>query len=212
VLGGALAAAAALAMARRFADSPPLRDGVLLGLLALVPPLAVILYSARPHHSFLLPRNLIVAVPYALLLFGWVLVSGRREVAIGLSGVALVCVGVGSVKMLETGYQRPDGRDIAHYIDAHAAPGSPVIDLPGPQGTQFYFKTPHPLPGLTGFGLAQWRAAERTHTPVFITFLRTPALEGAGPPPQVASGFRLASEHTSPSIPAPLTVREYVAH
>lgn len=212
VLGVVLAAALALGLALPARRWPAIRDGRLLALLALVAPLAIIIYSARPHRSFLLPRNASVAVPYALLLIGWLLTVPRRRIAAAaLSAAALACVAVGSVKMLERGYQRPDGRDIARFIDAHAPPRAPVLDVPGPQGTQFYFKRVHPLPGLARFGPAQWSEAARTRTPVFLTFLRTPFLEKLGPPPQVAARFRLAAEHTSPSIPAPLTVREYVA-
>jgi uncharacterized membrane protein len=202
VLGGLLIA---LVLWRRKA---PARVG-LLGLLALVAPAAIVLYDLRPHASFLLPRNMIVAAPYGLLLIGWLLTAARPRLAMAASLVALAAVGVGTVKMLGPNYQRTNARDAAHWIDAHAPPDAPLIDLPGPQGIRVY-QPARPVYGTAEFGLDEWAAAARRRTPVFMSFLNDAGLrQFAVAPANAAPGYRLVAEHISPGIPLALVVREY---
>ena len=133
------------------APSPP-RAGGLLVLLAIFPLVALILYSLRPDTSFLLPRNLAVAVPYALLLIGWLLTRPPPIVATALSVVALAALGVGAVKIQDPDYQPPDGRDAARFVDAHAPPNAAYVDSqvvpfdePNARGIRIYLERPHPV-------------------------------------------------------------------
>jgi hypothetical protein len=180
----------------------------LLALLALAAPVAIVLYDLRPHASFLLPRNLIVSVPYGLLLVGWLLTAGRARIALAASLVAVAAVGVGSVKMLDPDYQRTDARDAAHWVDEHGPPGAPLVDWPGPHGIRIYLDPRRPAFTIAQFGPAQWATAARSRTPVLMSF---PDVGGLGkllvPPPEAR--HRLVAEHTARGIPAPLTVREY---
>jgi Dolichyl-phosphate-mannose-protein mannosyltransferase len=99
----------------------------LLVALALVTPLAMILYSAKPHTSWLLARNLSASLPAFALLVGWLLMLVRRPLAILALGVVLAALAVGAAKVVDDDYQRPPYRQAARFVDAAAAPHDPVI-------------------------------------------------------------------------------------
>ena len=178
--------------------------GSLIVLLAIFPIAAIVVYSLRPHTSLLLPRNVEVGVPYALLVIGWLLTRWQPRTSLALSLVALAALAAGSVKMLSPNYQRPDGAAAARFIDARAPAGAPVIDFPGPQGTEFYFRRVHPVLTPAQFGTSGWSAAAARHLPVFVSLLHR---GGCG---RVAPHYRLLVERVWPSIPLALTVCEYV--
>jgi hypothetical protein len=200
---------------RRFRPTLSTRRGLVV-LLALAPLVGLVLYSARPHVSFLLARNLSVAVPYALLLFGWLLTWPRPCVAAALSVAALAAVALGTVKVLSPDYQRPDARDAARYIDARAAPTTPVIDwevlcsdnCPPARATQLYLERPHRI-YMREEALSGWAAATRAHVPVVITG-PAPILLILAPPPRYAPRYRLAAQHTSRGAPYEIVTREFV--
>jgi len=205
VFGGVLIALGSRARWRRPALTRALAgERGLIALLAIFPIVAIVIYSLRPHTSLLLPRNIEVGVPYALLVIGWLLTRWRLPVAIALSVIALAAVAVGSAQMLSPGYQRPDGAAAARFIDARAPVGAPVIDFPGPQGTQFYFRRIHRVLTPAQFGSSGWSAAAAKHLPVFISLLHS---GGCG---RDAPHYRLLVERVWRSIPLPLTVCEYV--
>ncbi len=187
----------------------------LLALLALFPLAAIVLYSLQPDTSFLLARNLSVAVPYALVLFGWLLTRPRPEIAVALSVVALAAVGVGAVRTLSPDHQRPDARGAARYIDANASPNVPVVvELPFPfrgapaRATQVYLRRPHRIFKPAAWPFA-WAIAARTGAPVFVTLQNIPALLRLyRPPPQYTSRYRLVARHLTRGI-TPLVVVEY---
>jgi Dolichyl-phosphate-mannose-protein mannosyltransferase len=184
--------------------------GGLVIVLAFAPLVGLVLYSLRPNTSFLLSRNLSVAMPYALLLLGWLLTYPRPRIAIALSAAALVALAVGTIKTLHPDYQRPDARDAARFIDAQAPPSAPVVDVPGPHAIRTYLRPSRPVYTVAEFGIAGWDAAARTGSRVFLS---SPGLEaylrGLGPPAQYARRFRLVSEHTSPGVPVEIVIREY---
>ena len=195
---------------RRFRPTLATRTGLLL-LLALLPPILITVYSLQPHTSFLLARNLSVAVPYALLLFGWLLVSVRPPLTAVLPLVALAALLIGTVKELSPSAQRPDQLYSARFIDAHAAPNAPVVDVEYPftgspaDGLRVNLRRPHLFLGWS----AAWAAASRTHSPVFVSFPAVPLFTaGLVPPPRYASHYRLVFAHTSPGLRS-ITIREF---
>jgi 4-amino-4-deoxy-L-arabinose transferase-like glycosyltransferase len=170
-------------------------------LLSVLPLVGLVIYSIRPHTSLLLPRNLEVATPYAALVFGWLVAWPPPRWSLILAAVALGALAVGTVKMMEPAYQRPDGRAGAHYIDAHANVGATVIDFPGPQGTQFYFRRPHQV---ASGGPFDWHAAAQQRKQVFLTYLSDAPCTPAPP------FYRLVSSGRWPSVPFHLLVCEYL--
>jgi 4-amino-4-deoxy-L-arabinose transferase-like glycosyltransferase len=173
----------------------------LLLLLAAFPLVGLVIYSIRPHTSLLLPRNLEVAAPYAALVFGWLVTRPPLRWGLVLATIAFAALAVGTVKILKPAYQRPDGRAAARYIDSHANVSATVIDFPGPQGTQFYFRHPHHLaPG----GQFDWRSAAGQRKQVFLTYL-SDAPCTPNPP-----FYHLVSSGSWPSVPLRLVVCEYL--
>jgi 4-amino-4-deoxy-L-arabinose transferase-like glycosyltransferase len=210
----AAALGAALVLIRGGLEQWPRRGG-LLALLALTPPAGIVLYSLRPDTSFLLARNLSVAVPYALLLAGWLLTRPRLRLALPLCLAALGAVSAGTVEALSPERQRTDGRDAARYIDANAPPGVPVVDVqypyrgPPARGTRIYLERPHRLFGESGFPSA-WAAASRARSPILVSVPRVPTLIRLfAPPSRYAPRYRLAAEHRSQGLRG-ILIREYV--
>jgi hypothetical protein len=130
--------------------------------------------------------------------------------ALAASLIALAAVGVGTVTMLDPDYQRTDARDAAHWVDAHAPPGAPLVDWPGPHGIRLYVERTRRVLTVSQFGPRQWAAAARARTPVFMSFPDVAGLgKLLGPPAGAAPGYRLVAGHTARGIPSPLVVREY---
>lgn len=197
---------------RRMTVRPSLSTGTgLVTLLAVFPFVCLVVYSSRPNVSFWLPRNLSVAVPYALLLFGWLLTRPRGRLAIVLPLLALGILGVGTVKGLSPTYQRPDTRAAAQFLDAHAPPAAPVFEYFWPftrtspaMGIRVYLKRPHSIGSF-----ASWTVASQHRYPVFYAFTAVPALLRAfTPPKRYASQYHLVAQHIYPGI-QPVAVREY---
>jgi 4-amino-4-deoxy-L-arabinose transferase-like glycosyltransferase len=212
VLALALAAAALAAVLGRprpAARAPVRSRARLLALLALTPPLVIVLYSSRPEASFLLPRNLWVAVPYAVLLAGRLLTLPPRPAAIACPLAAVLAIAWGGAWMLGDGHGRPDSRATARFIDARAAPGTPVVDVPGPHATRVYLRKPHDVYVSTEYPRA-WAAAARAGTPLVVSF---PHVGGIPrllvPPARYAGRYRLVAEHRAPGVPYTLTTRVY---
>jgi hypothetical protein len=122
----------------------------LLIVLAVITPLALVVYSAQPDKSLLLARNLSPSLPAAALLAGALLTSLRGHLAVIASCTLLAGVLVGTVKTFDPDYQRPPYRQAAHFIDDRAGPGDPVIQplLPGAETASnptlsVHFQHPH---------------------------------------------------------------------
>ena len=187
--------------------TPP-RAWLLLVLLVLVPLAGLVLYSARPHHSFLVPRNLSVAVPYALLLIGWLITRPPPRIAVPLALAALAALAVGTVKSFDPDNQRPDAEDVARYVDAHAPPNAAYVDseiIPWDQGPahaiRVYLRRPHRVyPGDRLAGL--WDVEARARAPIFVSFYLPKFAESlvhrcGPPPPPHDKQFRLIAEHSA---------------
>jgi hypothetical protein len=125
---------------------------VLIGLLAVATPAGVALISVRPGMSFMLARNLSPSLVAIALLVAWLLVSLHRRAAIPAVAVVLAALTIGAVQTLDRDNRRPAYRDVAHFIDARARPGDPVIQHffvdPGKALGRILavnFDRPHPL-------------------------------------------------------------------
>ena len=196
--------AAVLALTSRWATErvrprPP-REGSLIVALALVPLAGLILYSARPQHSFLVPRNLSAAVPYALLSAGWLVTAPRPRIAVPLAIIALAALGVNTARTFDPDNRRPNARAAARYIDAHAPPGVLYLDsevLASDQAPahaiRLYLKRPHRIRpmSLTTF-LTVWRQEALRNQPVFTSSY---VLPGAKPRclPSYGARFRVVA-------------------
>jgi uncharacterized membrane protein len=218
---GVVLAAAALVVASEVRHRISLSNlrtaapGVLLMLLAVVPVAALALYSLRPHTSFFVTRNLSVAVPYALLLFGWLLTYPQGRIAAALSVAALACVAVGTVRALSVDRQRPDARGVAHFIERHGPSGAAVVDVeypftgPPSQAVRVYASRPSRIYAPSGSSPDVWGAAVRSGEPVFVVTRRIGVLMRLFvPPSQYASRFRLVASHTTSGF-IQYVVREY---
>jgi 4-amino-4-deoxy-L-arabinose transferase-like glycosyltransferase len=204
-----LALAAGGDRARRPGLRLPKRGGLLLAL-AFAAPVVIVLYSLRPDKSFLLARNLSVSVPYAVLLIGWALTALRPRAAAAVSAAALAVLAVGTVRTLAPERQRTDARDAAHWVDAHAPPGAPLVDVPGPHAIRTYLEKPRNVSTIAEFGPQQWAAAARRRTPVFVSYPKAGGIEALlVPPAKEAPGYRLVAEHTSPGVPYRIGIREF---
>jgi Dolichyl-phosphate-mannose-protein mannosyltransferase len=190
--------------------------GTLLVLLAVAPVLALTLYSLRPHTSFFVARNLSVAVPYALVLFGWLLTHPRRRGAAALLALtALACVAVGTVRALSVDRQRPNARGVAHFIEKHGPSGAAVVDVeypftgPPSQAVRVYASRPSRIDAPSPSSPDVWGAAVRTGEPVFVVTRRIGALMRLFvPPSRYAGRFRLVASHTTSGF-IQYVVREY---
>lgn len=108
---------------------------VLIVGLALAAPVGEALVSAVGT-NLLGTRNLAVSWPWlAVALAALVAATGRRMRFL-TAGLVVASFAIGATKMLETRFQRPDERGVAHFIDREATPGDVVIDgvvlSPGP--------------------------------------------------------------------------------
>jgi 4-amino-4-deoxy-L-arabinose transferase-like glycosyltransferase len=130
-LGVTLIAVAAVAAAARVWRAPGgmglASPRVLVGLLAVATPAGVALISLRPHMSFLLPRNLSPSLVMMALLVGWLLVSLDRHASVPAVALLLAVLVVGAVRMFNPENRRSPYRQVAHFIDARARPGDPVV-------------------------------------------------------------------------------------
>jgi hypothetical protein len=125
VLG--LALVAAVVRARR-GPRPPAGVALVI-VLALATPVGIALISLPPHHSFLLPRNMIASLVAIGLLFGWLVTSLPRRAAIVATAVLLLVLAVDAARALDRGNRRSAYRDAAAFVDARARPGDPVIEV-----------------------------------------------------------------------------------
>lgn len=101
---------------------------VLVALAALAAPIGIGLYSLQPDRSFLLPRNFSSSVIAAEVIIAWLLVSLGRRAGILAAAVALVAIGVGTVRSYVHENRRSQYRAAAQFIDARARRDDPVLE------------------------------------------------------------------------------------
>jgi 4-amino-4-deoxy-L-arabinose transferase-like glycosyltransferase len=108
-------------------------DGTLILVLAVATPAGLLLYAATGT-SLWLPRNLSASLPFLSIVVAAVVAwaSTRLPARAGAAGLAVL----GTLFLLLTvrsetdGYRRPPYREAARWVDRHAAPTAPVIEIP----------------------------------------------------------------------------------
>jgi hypothetical protein len=172
------------------------RDGVrrppaviwLIFLLMLATPVGEALASATGNHIIGV-RDLAASWPFLALFASALAIAAGRRVGVVAAILAVVAFALGSVRMLEARFQRPNYQGAANYVASHARPGDVVIDMSGAL-------SPGPL---TGFGIAFHRdlpvirarsPAENDH-PFTVFDAIVPTATAARRAAQVAAGHRI---------------------
>ncbi|MFN8175125.1 MAG: glycosyltransferase family 39 protein [Solirubrobacteraceae bacterium] len=137
VLIAALAAAGACVVVVRAMrlrrEGRPLRPSegvVLLALVAVATPLGMIAYAKLGGSNLVSPRNLAVSAPACLLLFAAAIMTLPRRWALAGSLLVAAVLAAGAVRTVVAPFQRPQTRAAAHWVDAHATAGAPVLESP----------------------------------------------------------------------------------
>jgi hypothetical protein len=131
---------------------------VLVVALALSVPLGEALVSAIGTNLFG-TRNLAASWPGFALVLAALLVAAGPTQGLVAATLAVASFAIGAGKMLQAGFQRPDARAAAAFIDRHAARGDVVVD-----GT---FSSPAGVPGaLEAAFQQQHRVFELGRAPV----------------------------------------------
>lgn len=213
LVGGVIALASALAFGGtsvRAPDRPvPLHVGLLL-VGAVAAPVAIVLYSLLPDRSFLLARNLIVSVPYAVLLMGWAITMLKPRVAAVAAGAALAVLAIGTARTIAPKRDRVDARSAARWVDSNAPVGATLVDFPGPHGIRVYLQPSRRVVTADEFGPEDWAAASRSGTPVYVSYLDMGgAKDNTVPPPAQAVGYSLVEERVFPGSPRAIAVRVF---
>jgi Dolichyl-phosphate-mannose-protein mannosyltransferase len=116
------------------------RRVVLVTALAVATPVGAALESAISSSIFS-ARNLAASWPYLALICAAALTAPRRWFALVATGLAIVGLAIGTVKVLGSRFERPDYHGAAVYVTRHARPGDVIIDATGTL-------SPGPLTGL----------------------------------------------------------------
>ena len=199
VLALALVATIALLAARGLRR--PSRSFTLVAALALATPVGVLAYSAVGDNIFI-SRNLIASLPAFALLLGALLTSlGRPGSAVAIA-VVFAALGVGTVKILETGYGRPGYRDAAHLIDRRGGPLDPVVEgtlLPTGEAPsrnlQAHFDRPHRVFRLGVDQPSAWQGTPAGRR-IFLVVPRASVFRAEPLLPGLPPGFRAVDRVT----------------
>ncbi len=213
LVGGVVALALALVFGGasvRAPDRPVPRYVGLLSLGAAAAPVVIVLYSLLPDRSFLLARNLIVSVPYAVLLLGWAITLLKPRVAAMAAGAALAVLAVGTVRTVAPERDRADARSAARWVDSNAPAGATLVDFPGPHGIRVYLQPSRRVVTAGEFGPEDWAAASRSGTPVYVSYLDVGGAKDNSAPPQAqAVGYSFVEERVFPGSPGAVAVRVF---
>lgn len=129
VAAGALAGFIFLLFGRRetTADGSARGPGFrLLAALALATPIGLLLYSLLVTDLWL-PRGLSASLPAVALMFGALLASLPRFVAVCVAVALIATLGLGTLRSFDPAYARGPYRTIAEYLDQTAQPNDPVV-------------------------------------------------------------------------------------
>jgi hypothetical protein len=176
---------------------------VLVLVLGLSAPVGVALYSAVGADLFA-PRNLIGAWPGLALSAGALLSVGTFRIRVVATALVITAFAIGAANAISLDeVRRPDYKAAAEFVDRHAGPNDPVVDVnplyapAPPTSIQASLSEPHPFArlGPTAFGL--W-----TSLPVDQLQDRALAAAEGGRLVLVADGPRTSEPVTDPR-PAP---------
>lgn len=208
--------AAATAVGLAVARWPRWRSGArprcleLLALLALVTPVAALLYGLGPESIFL-PRNLIPSLPAAVLLLGAAVVHAGRVAGPVLGAALGVVLAIGAVKTFDADFQRPPYREAADYVEDHGRAGDAVLDVsiavatPLGGGLAVHLDRRFELAEVGHRGTSAVLARARARGRLFLVVPQVGVLAGT-PRFPLLRGFRLTGRH---ELPARLTVFVY---
>jgi hypothetical protein len=207
VLGGVLGAAALVAgrTPTQWKELAGSSSFALMALLAVATPIGLLGYSFVSGNDIYLARNLSASLPAAVLLVALLLTWSRGWVGIALSFSALSAVAVGTLKTLDSDTQRPAIKQAARYIDAHAKPGEPVVDVayhpsssPLGRRLQLYFERPHRVYQAGDDDQPAWRTAADGRR-VFLVAERVGLFERI--PRRLGPGRQFVLRDQSPTYP-----------
>jgi 4-amino-4-deoxy-L-arabinose transferase-like glycosyltransferase len=159
----------------------------LVVLIALSIPVGEVIFSSVGTNIFA-GRNLIAALPAALLCLARLLIAAGPRLRFATVGLALACFSIGAAKMLQERYQRPDFEAAAAFIDGHAAAGDVVMDAavlsPGPWSPlDVALGRPHIV--------VRFNAREQKERPFTLSDPVVPKAESVGRAVAAANGGRL---------------------
>ena len=169
--------------------------------LALATPTGALVYSAAGSSIFA-ARNLLASLPAVCLLLGALFAAAPLRLRLVAVPLVLAALLVGTLRSLDSDNRRPPWNDVADYLDAHAAPGDPIIEINtfgtrSPIGqravlsnVEIYFDRPHRFystPATESTVLERVVGARR----VYVVKNQLPGLEGAPPPPLIDDALDL---------------------
>ncbi len=164
----AIGTAAIVVAVRRHARVRLCSRVTLLVLLAVASPLGIVLVGLLPRMSFMLARNLIASLVPAALLVGWLLTSVRGRAGVATIAALLLVLSVGAAGALQATNRRSPYRSVAHFIEARARPGDPIIQTfftitPGPWGDVVIdnLSRPHPIYRTAAAAVQAWAKGRR---------------------------------------------------
>jgi len=195
LIGLAFALAGAVARLRG-RPSPAL---VLVIALALATPTGALVYSAAGSSIFA-ARNLLASLPAVCLLLGALFAAAPLRLRLVAVPLVLAALLVGTLRSLDSDNRRPPWNDVADYLDAHAAPGDPIIEINtfgtrSPIGqravlsnVEIYFDRPH---RFYSSAASDSTVLKKVFGAPRIYFVKNqlPGLKGAPPPPLIDPRF-----------------------
>jgi uncharacterized membrane protein len=161
----------------------------LLFVLAVITPIALLLYS-KFETDLWLPRGLYASVPAASLVLAAVLLAIPKPFNIAAVVIVLGVLAYGTIQAARPEWQRAPTRQIASYLDRSASPSTPVAFV-------------------DEFNIGQITVMEQVHTPhhvVAYSALRRTTAPGSDAF-VVVEDVAARAEHLPPVVPAPTGMR-----
>lgn len=114
-----------LVLARPRRVSAP-RGLLLLVATAFAAPVGIVLYSLLST-SVIAGRNMFASAPFMCLLVGALLARLRRPLMVAATALVAAALVTGLVIAAKPRWERPAWKEVASYLEAHAAPGEPIV-------------------------------------------------------------------------------------
>jgi mannosyltransferase len=189
---------------------------LLLAAVVAAAPAGMLGFSLISGHNVFQGRYLSASFPALALLIAALVFAVRPRVAAVVTGVVVVGVAVGAVKILSPDLRAAEYRKPARYVDAHARPGDVVVQQAGrstgPLSTALtvHFERPHRVVTVTGVKPVAkgfeatvdpevWRRAAANHK-VFVIGPENALYVLPRPPRSWAPHVRLLSRRSYPGV------------